>query len=358
VKRWNRRRLASVPEMVAFRKLVVTRAKLKHPNIALFFGACWEPPHVMTCMELFERGSVHDMLRDNAALTWMDPMLAWAQDVAMAMVHLHSHGVVHRGLTSANILVTPAFGVKVADFAEWAMADGAPCHWVAPEVLKGEEATPAADVYSFGILLAEMQTKADIYSNYAPHRVVHGVSAGALRPKLPPLMPPALVALAKDCWSGVPTFRLTAREVVERLHEPHLARPPSEEEMEAANRGPKGPVFPTVELEPRRSTKKKLSSHNLGEGLASKVSLPPPFPSCSPLPRSLLAFRPLTCAPCPASRVPRSVRSRRLGWFPLLLRVLPVSALRSWRTRCTCPGGRSPTRPARRGAGGGTPPAG
>jgi hypothetical protein len=98
---------------------------------------------------------------------------------------------------------------------------------------EAEEATPAADVYSFGILLAEMQTKADIYSNYAPHRVVHGVSAGALRPKLPPLMPPALVALAKDCWSGVPTFRLTAREVVERLHEPHLARPPSEEEMEA-----------------------------------------------------------------------------------------------------------------------------
>jgi hypothetical protein len=74
---------------------------------------------------------------------------------------VHARGVIHRDLKPSNILITSEGSVKVADFglarrrqrgtaSAWELA-GTP-DYMAPELRRGYPATPAADVYSLGLL--------------------------------------------------------------------------------------------------------------------------------------------------------------------------------------------------------------
>src|SRR5262249_56794569 len=92
-------------------------------------------------------------------------VLALAIPIVSAMEAAHRKGIVHRDLKPGNVVVT-ANGVKVLDFGlaktrrapnvtqEGAIL-GTP-NYMAPEQVLGEEATPASDIYAFGVILREM----------------------------------------------------------------------------------------------------------------------------------------------------------------------------------------------------------
>lgn len=78
------------------------------------------------------------------------------------MLHLHTHGILHRDLKSANLLCDSNLDVKVADFglsrniSENTMTGGlGTFQWMAPEVLGHQRYSERADVYSFAIVLWE-----------------------------------------------------------------------------------------------------------------------------------------------------------------------------------------------------------
>lgn len=83
--------------------------------------------------------------------------------VADALATAHRAGVVHGNLVPANVILGPA-GVKVTDFGLWALRDQlggvarpdvhaqSVLSYAAPERLSGEPASPAADMYSLGVL--------------------------------------------------------------------------------------------------------------------------------------------------------------------------------------------------------------
>eukprot|EP00210_Caulerpa_lentillifera_P008009 g7648.t1 len=92
--------------------------------------------------------------------------------VAAGMSYLHHKQIVHRDLTSYNVVLYPTgsdeqFGAKICDFERSnyipegetiprtsAFANSPP--WSAPEVLKNEEYTTQADVFSMGVILWEL----------------------------------------------------------------------------------------------------------------------------------------------------------------------------------------------------------
>ncbi|ASW55179.1 serine/threonine-protein kinase [Plantactinospora sp. KBS50] len=140
-------------------------ARLAHPNIASVhdFGLAPVPdgpaaPYIV--MELVDGQTLAGHLR-GGALDWRIAARVCAE-VSAALAAAHLHGIVHRDVKPANILLTPA-GVKVLDFGIAAAIGqrdpvaegevvGTPA-FVAPERLNGVGATPATDVYAVGVLL-------------------------------------------------------------------------------------------------------------------------------------------------------------------------------------------------------------
>ncbi|WP_165964096.1 serine/threonine-protein kinase [Actinomadura sp. KC216] len=111
--------------------------------------------------------SLHDRLVDDGPLPAAD-LHGVAVGVASALAAIHAAGLVHRDLKPANVMLTLS-GCRVIDFGIARSQDsisvtaatgkvlGTP-GWMAPEVLIGGPATPAADVFAWGCLIAHAGT--------------------------------------------------------------------------------------------------------------------------------------------------------------------------------------------------------
>jgi len=66
-------------------------------------GSCVRPPCIVT--EFMPGGSLYDALHHKGVTLDHEMVLKMAMDIAEGMVHLHSLNILHRDLTSKNILV-------------------------------------------------------------------------------------------------------------------------------------------------------------------------------------------------------------------------------------------------------------
>lgn len=146
---------------------------VNHPNITsvVDFG---EDPDVgaFMVMELVEGEPVHRILRRENRLS---PRLACEiiLQVADALHYIHSEGIVHCDIKTENILVAEQTGTKrrqiLVKLLDFGLArsltggrgsgplSGTP-HYVSPERIRGDAATPSSDLYALGILFYELLT--------------------------------------------------------------------------------------------------------------------------------------------------------------------------------------------------------
>ena len=97
---------------------------MRHPNVLRFVGVCCEPPNLCIVAEFLSGGSVYDLLHTNkrlpaghaaGQLRLSAPLaLRLAADVAAGRTYLHSQGIIHRDLKSANLLLDGEDRVKGA----------------------------------------------------------------------------------------------------------------------------------------------------------------------------------------------------------------------------------------------------
>jgi len=164
-----------------FRAEILLNANLRHLNVVGFVGACWGRDLVALVLEWCPRGSLDGFLEDRArSLTWNEPMLRLATDIARGMVYLHDREyydevsmtrkkcIIHRDLKPDNVMVTHFISAKIGDFGSSRAKDtatmtavGTPLY-AAPELMRGERFDESVDVYSFGMTLLDFAVEEEL----------------------------------------------------------------------------------------------------------------------------------------------------------------------------------------------------
>jgi eukaryotic-like serine/threonine-protein kinase len=187
---------------------------LDHPGIIRVLAAdAGERPAVV--LELVEGETLSERLERDGPL---DPSVAAeiGAQVAEALYHAHTRGVIHRDVKPGNVLIGTDGRARLVDFGiarllgealerttQTGMVMGT-LRYMAPEQLAGQEVGPRVDLYGLGAVLFEMLT------GRPPHP---GASPGALLQELsdgPPAMDgidPTLAAVVTACLQPRPEHR-------------------------------------------------------------------------------------------------------------------------------------------------------
>jgi alkyl hydroperoxide reductase subunit AhpC/tRNA A-37 threonylcarbamoyl transferase component Bud32 len=150
-------------------------AALNHPNVCTVFAVDDSEGVPILVMEFLQGRPLNVLLQDGALPP--DQVAAIGRQIALGMAAAHAMGITHGDLKPANVMLTGEGVVKITDFGlarripppgesdatqEW-VSDGegkiaGTPSYMSPEQSQGDPATPASDVFSFGVLLFEMLT--------------------------------------------------------------------------------------------------------------------------------------------------------------------------------------------------------
>ncbi|KAG6964659.1 hypothetical protein JG687_00005833 [Phytophthora cactorum] len=236
VKRLLQTKHQKAQHVQAFAEEIELSASLIHPHIVEFIGVAWNTlNNLVMAMEYLPMGSLQRYLRVNSELmSWPKDKLRMAIGIAQALEYLHDRkpSLIHRDLKSSNILLTNKLEPKLIDFGvsrgkiDLTMTGGIGTpYWTAPEVLEGKRYTERADIYSFGVVLSELDTGKAPYADAVtehggmpkPFYVLQDVMAGRLRPSFSQDCPLLIKRIGLASLALDPVRRPTARELVEEL---------------------------------------------------------------------------------------------------------------------------------------------
>lgn len=214
-------------------------SQLEHPNICRLYELIETSEADFLVMELVPGRSLREVMR--TALP-RERRLDLAVQIARALVTAHGLSVVHRDLKPENVMVTPEGVVKVLDFglaksfggdedasrgvSPAGLPDGATLtahgtvmgtpRSMSPEQARGEPATAASDMYSFGLLLQELFTGTPPVSADLPlGELIQKASWGDSAPVEG--LPAGITSLITELKALQPHLRPTAQGAMERL---------------------------------------------------------------------------------------------------------------------------------------------
>jgi serine/threonine protein kinase len=140
---------------------------LDHPNVLRIHALGEDPRMPYIICEYLDGGSLAALLRHEGPLPWpraFEIVLAVLDGLEAA----HEHGIIHRDVKPANVLLRSDGAIKLADFgiAKPARTEGGiktttgvvlgtPAY-MAPELIQGAAATARSDVYCTGLVLFEV----------------------------------------------------------------------------------------------------------------------------------------------------------------------------------------------------------
>jgi hypothetical protein len=154
-----------------FRREGRLQASIEHPHVVTVFEAGESEHGLFLAMRLVSGSALATLMRERA----LDArrVLALLRQVADALDVAHASGLVHRDVKPQNVLVGDSDDAYLGDFGLTRMggADGVTAtgnlvgtlSYLAPEVIRGEEAVPASDRYAFAAMAFECLTGTVVY---------------------------------------------------------------------------------------------------------------------------------------------------------------------------------------------------
>uniref|UniRef100_A0A158RED3 Protein kinase domain-containing protein n=1 Tax=Hydatigena taeniaeformis TaxID=6205 RepID=A0A158RED3_HYDTA len=312
----------AMEQLVTAREEVEIMRRLYHPNVLRLFGIAYNPEkkHVDIFVEWMPGGSITSLLNQYGAFT--EPVsLAYILQVVRGISCLHKHGILHRDLKGANLLVDCTGSVvRISDFGASARlgSQGSVAGqfqgqvigtfaFMAPEVLRGETYGRACDIWSVGCCLLEMLSGKPPWNDSRltnQYALMFTIASTDQPPSYPKSISPSVKQFLDSCFNRVPEQRPTAHRLLQH------------------------PVFSAIISAPEPSTKASSTSKTTNSSLSKSftaVSLSsssssssratsrhralPPVPHESSLPPTTLS--PLTNYDKLVSPVPTTTRQQQ-----------------------------------------------
>ncbi|MBQ7817879.1 MAG: serine/threonine protein kinase, partial [Oscillospiraceae bacterium] len=151
-------------------------AMLSHPNIVSIYDVSTSDDADYIVMELIDGISLKQYMEKKGVLNWKET-LHFAIQIAKALDHAHSRGIVHRDIKPHNVMVLKNGSVKVADFGIARVMSKSntltkealgSVHYISPEQAKGGNVDNRSDLYSLGVVMYEMMTVRPPYDGETP----------------------------------------------------------------------------------------------------------------------------------------------------------------------------------------------
>lgn len=198
---------------------------LNHPNICTVYEIDEVDGRPFIAMEYVE-GRALSLEIPSTGFS-LEQVERYGMQLADALQHAHSRGIIHRDLKTANVILTPSGRLKVLDFGISRRIEPGRGHdettrfdqswesqhtftgtlpYIAPEVLKGQEADVRSDIWSLGVVLYEMAAGHRPFSGATAYEL----TAGILRerpPEITPPLPPVPQAVIEKCLDKDPGQR-------------------------------------------------------------------------------------------------------------------------------------------------------
>jgi len=223
----------STPDLARAMREARSSAALNHPHVVAVYDAVEEDGHLWLVMEYVPGRTLAEIMAAEGPLT--PERVAWiGAQVADGLAAAHRRGTVHRDVKPANILVTDDDHAKIselgiahtrgdAQLTASGLVSGTPAY-LSPEVVRGDEATPAADVWGLG---ATLYSAVEGHPPYPPQ--ANTLATLTMIASQPPPAPVRAGILAEplgrmlDPDPGSRWSMADAEHALRRLHQRHAA---------------------------------------------------------------------------------------------------------------------------------------
>jgi len=134
---------------------------LRHPNLLRGYAGKPFGDRAFVALEYMPDGTLENLIHNGHQFS-VEEALSYLGQITSALLYLHGRGIIHQDVKPSNVFI----GGKVAKLGDFGVARtkdnpkpferaGSP-FYMAPELFRGQPASPASDAYSLGIMAYEL----------------------------------------------------------------------------------------------------------------------------------------------------------------------------------------------------------
>ncbi|XP_076834890.1 serine/threonine-protein kinase PLK4 isoform X2 [Brachyhypopomus gauderio] len=201
---------------------VEIQCRLKHPSILELYNYFEDSNYVYLVLEMCHNGEMSRFLKDRKKPFTEEEVRHFMHQIVKGMLYLHTHGIMHRDLTLANLLLTSNMNIKIADFGlatqlrlpsekHFTMC-GTP-NYISPEVATRSAHGLESDVWSLGCMFYAFLTGRPPFDTHTVKQTLSKVVMGEYQ--MPTHVSPEAQDLIRQLLQKNPALRPSLSAVLD-----------------------------------------------------------------------------------------------------------------------------------------------